>query len=216
MEKNKLTELTAIENIQQSKDNTSAEYLLSKHDKLIHHYARKYTGQYLNYDDLIQEGRIAMIHAAKKFDTSKKVKFITYASYWIRQAMSRYIDQHTKLLRLPQHHIDQLRKTKQTVHPHVQSLDFENEDKKMLILPSKEIDPHQLLLKNTNESYILSLLQQLDPFHQELLFRYYGFSPYHEHSLSDLSKLYHMPKKKIDTIIKHQLLILNSKMKGKL
>lgn len=214
MRPNQLTEIKAIEHIQASHDDASIDYLLTLHETLIHHYAKKYVGQELNYDDLIQEGRMAILHAAKKFDRSKKAKFSTYASYWIKQAMSRYIDQHTKLLRIPQHQVDQLRKEKKNVHISIQSLDFEDDNQKTMQVQSSEQNPHQTYVHRVLEDEVKALLNTLQPMHQELLLRYFGFPPYHQHSLNDLNKHYHIPKKQIEKMIEHSLLMMHSKMKG--
>jgi RNA polymerase primary sigma factor len=72
--------------------------------------------------DLIQEANMGLIQAAKKFDYQKNVKFCTYASWWIRQFITRYIVNKKRLVRLPQRKEDSLRKIQQTYNILCQSL----------------------------------------------------------------------------------------------
>jgi len=64
--------------------------------------------------DMIQEGNIGLMHAAGKYDFNKKVRFCTYASWWIRQFISRYISNRRRLVRLPQRKEETLRKIQRT------------------------------------------------------------------------------------------------------
>ena len=81
----------------------SYEELVNKNLKLVIKTARKYEGCGVDLMDLINEGNIGLAHAAKKFKPSKNVKFSTYAGYWIRQKMIRYINNHGRTIRIPCH-----------------------------------------------------------------------------------------------------------------
>ena len=72
--------------------------------------------------DLIQEANIGLVQAAKKFDYRKNVKFCTYASWWIRQFITRYIVNKKRLVRLPQQKEDALRRIQQTYNMLCQTL----------------------------------------------------------------------------------------------
>ena len=72
--------------------------------------------------DMIQEGNIGLIHAAEKFDYRKNVRFCTYASWWIRQFISRYIAKKRRLVRLPQRKEETLRKIQHAYHSLCQTL----------------------------------------------------------------------------------------------
>jgi len=72
--------------------------------------------------DIIQEGNIGLIHAAKKFDFKKNARFCTYASWWIRQFMSRYITSKKRIVRLPERKEETLRKIQRVYHILSQSL----------------------------------------------------------------------------------------------
>ena len=72
--------------------------------------------------DLIQEGNLGLLHAANKFDHHKNVRFCTYANWWIRQFISRYISNRRRLIRLPERKEETLRKIKQAYHVLSQTL----------------------------------------------------------------------------------------------
>ncbi|HEX8833086.1 MAG TPA: sigma-70 family RNA polymerase sigma factor, partial [Abditibacteriaceae bacterium] len=72
---------------------------------------RRYAGQSLSLADLIQEGSLGLIRAVKKFDYRKGYKFSTYASYWIRQAVMRSIDEQSRSIRLPVHMVESVSRT---------------------------------------------------------------------------------------------------------
>jgi len=72
--------------------------------------------------DIIQEGNMGLIHAAGKFDYKKNVRFCTYASWWIRQFISRYISKKRRIVRLPQRKEDALRKIQHTYNTLCQTL----------------------------------------------------------------------------------------------
>jgi len=72
--------------------------------------------------DIIQEGNIGLIHAAKKYDHRKNVRFCTYAGWWIRQFISRYIANKRRLVRLPQRKEEVLRKIQHTYSVLCQSM----------------------------------------------------------------------------------------------
>ncbi len=84
--------------------------------RLVISIAKKYVGHGVSFMDLIQEGCLGLMKASEKFDYRKGFKFSTYATWWIRQAISRCIDNTSRTIRIPTHMIDKIRLLKSRGH----------------------------------------------------------------------------------------------------
>lgn len=93
-------------------DQSAKNELVEANLRLVVSLARHYQGCGLSYQDLIQEGNIGLIKAAEKFDASKGFRFSTYASWWIKQALSRAIADQSRTIRIPVHMTENINKFK--------------------------------------------------------------------------------------------------------
>ncbi len=98
------------------------EHLITANSRLVISVAKKYMGRGVPFLDLIQEGNIGLIRAAKKFDYRRGYKFSTYATWWIRQAVTRAIADQGRTIRVPVHMGDQINKLLRTQHQLTQRL----------------------------------------------------------------------------------------------
>ncbi len=92
------------------------EHLITANSRLVISVAKKYMGRGVPFLDLIQEGNIGLIRAAKKFDYRRGHKFSTYATWWIRQAVTRAIADQGRTIRVPVHMGDQINKLLRVSH----------------------------------------------------------------------------------------------------
>ena len=91
-------------------EETAIRTMVNSNLRLVVSVAREYTGRGVPLLDLIQEGSIGLLAAAKKYDHTKNCRFSTYASKWIHQGIRRYLYQHSAMIRMPEYTAERLGK----------------------------------------------------------------------------------------------------------
>jgi RNA polymerase primary sigma factor len=111
--------------------NKAVQKLVKSNLRLVISVAKRYIGNGVLFMDLVQEGALGLLKAAEKFDYKKNFKFSTYATWWIRQTISRAIANNSRTIRIPVHMIDKIKAYKRLYSKLSLELDREPTDEEL-------------------------------------------------------------------------------------
>lgn len=181
--------------------------ILESNLRFVFDIAKHYTGRGVPISELISDGNMGLLRAIEKFDESKDVKFISYAVWWIRQAMLESIKRRNAInfVEIEPNTDNDSSMDKKLIEEDEDDVSFNNDF-------SNENDEKEMEIKIEQKNIVIKLLNVLDERERDVIESYYGINDKKELTLTDIGKKYNLSSERVRQIKKKGLMKLRTKM----
>src|SRR5262245_37871796 len=189
--------------IQHDQDEDAVGRLVEANLRFVVAYAKRYRGHGVSFLDLIHEGNLGLIEAARRFDPSRNVKFITYAVWWIRESMMHVLSDQTRAFSFPpklfgalhQEHADvSLNEPVRGARGDASSLE------RVDLLPQDQQGVDDAMIHESNLAGLSDALLDLDGKEREVVRLRFGLDDDEEHTLQEIGDRLHLSRERVRQI----------------
>jgi RNA polymerase primary sigma factor len=192
--------------IQQHRDEAALTRLVEANLRFVVSYAKRYRGLGVSFLDLIHEGNLGLIEAAKRFDPSRNVKFITYAVWWVREAMMHALSDQTRAFSFPPKLFATLRNGPEDVSLNEpvggrSAAGGETPGRELAdLLPQDQTAVDDEMIHQSDLDELTSALSDLDGKEREIVRLRFGLEDDEEHTLQEIGDRLHLSRERVRQI----------------
>jgi RNA polymerase primary sigma factor len=189
--------------IQTDRDESAVNRLVESNLRFVVSYAKRYRGLGVSFLDLIHEGNVGLIEAARRFDPSRNVKFITYAVWWVREAMMHVLADQTRAVSFPPKQFGALHAPLDVSlsDPVTRSsAPYGNSRELGDVLPQDGASIDDEMIRQSDLDELLNALSELDGKEREVVRLRFGFDDDEEHTLQEIGERLHLSRERVRQI----------------
>lgn len=188
--------------IQRDRDEAAVCQLVESNLRFVVSYAKRYRGLGVSVLDLIHEGNLGLIEAARRFDPSRNVKFITYAVWWIREAMMHVLADQTRAVSFPPKLFATLRQAPDvSLNDPISAGTGDGRSRELAdLLPQDGVAVEDDLIHQSDLDELLSALSDLDGKEREVVRLRFGLDDDEEHTLQEIGDRLHLSRERVRQI----------------
>ena len=155
MQKETILKLFKNFTVAQAKDKSAKDDLARANLRLVVNIAKKYINRGLHFLDLIQEGNIGLLKAVEKFEFERGFKFSTYATWWIRQAITRALADHSRTIRIPVRMVETINRLQQVSRRLLQDLGRDGTPEEIAAEMGEDVEKVKHIIKISQDTVSL-------------------------------------------------------------